>query len=35
MYAVFHTFIRFFYRIGLIDVPEKFGQNMEEEEPDK
>lgn len=24
-----------FYRIGLIDVPEKFGQNMEEEEPDK
>ena len=23
-----------FYRIGLIDVPEKFGQNMEEEEPD-
>ena len=24
-----------FFRIGLIDVPEKFGQNMEEEEPDK
>ena len=24
-----------FYRIGLIDVPEKFGQNMQEEEPDK
>lgn len=24
-----------FYRIGLIDVPENFGQNMEEEEPDK
>ena len=24
-----------FYRIGLIDVPENFGQNMEDEDPDK